>query len=98
MSILRMSKRAYIGIALLLLLASVPIVLLARPSLVTIALQPWKDWSEIGYYHEDNARLIASPDPECVVFFGDSHIGGLQLGRDFPRKPIVKPRIGGATS
>ncbi len=95
MSILRMSKRAYIGIGLFLLLASVPIVLLARPSLVTIALQPWKDWSEIGYYHEDNAKLIPSSDPERVVFFGDSHIGGWHLYEYFPGKPYVNRGIGG---
>jgi lysophospholipase L1-like esterase len=98
MSPLRMSKRVYIGIGLFLLLASVPIVLLARPSLVTIALQPWKDWSEIGYYHEDNARFIASPDPERVVFFGDSHIGGWHLYEYFPGKPYVNRGIGGQTT
>jgi len=98
MSALRMNKRVYIGIGLFLLLASVPIVLLARPSLVIIALQPWKDWSEIGYYHEDNAKLIPSTDPERVVFFGDSHIGGWHLYEYFPGKPYVNRGIGGQTT
>ena len=98
MSILRMSKRAYVGAAVFLLLASGPIILLARPSLVTIALQPWKDWSEIGYYHADNARFIASPDPERIVFFGDSHIGGWHLYQFFPGRPYVNRGIGGQTT
>ena len=94
----RIRKRPYVSIAIVLLLASIPIILLARPSLVTIALQPWRDWSEIGYYHADNARLIASPDPERVVFFGDSHIGGWHLYEYFPGKPYVNRGIGGQTT
>lgn len=98
MSILRMSKWVLIGIALCLLLASVPIIFFFRPSLATIVLQPWKDWSQIGYYHEANAKLIASLDPERVVFFGDSQILGWQLATDFPGRPYVNRGIGGQTT
>lgn len=98
MSIPRLRKRTYVGFAILLLFTSGPIVLLARPSLVTIFLQPWRDWSEIGYYHEANVTLIASPDPERVVFFGDSHIGGWHLAEYFPGKPYINRGIGGQTT
>lgn len=98
MSIPRMSKRAYIGIALFLLLASVPIILLARPGLVTIVLQPWNDWAQIAYYHEANAKLIASPDPERVIFFGDSQVEGWRLADNFPGRPYVNRGIGGQTT
>jgi lysophospholipase L1-like esterase len=98
MSIVRGSKWAYIGIVLFLLLASVPIIFLARPSLATIVLQPWRDWSQIAYYHEANAKLIASPDPERVVFFGDSQILGWELATNFPGRPYVNRGIGGQTT
>jgi lysophospholipase L1-like esterase len=98
MSIPRISKRVYIGTGLLLLLAFVPIILLARPSLVEIALQPWKDWSEISYYHQANAGLIASPDPERVVLFGDSHVGAWHPAKYFPGRPYVNRGIGGQTT
>jgi lysophospholipase L1-like esterase len=98
MPILRMSKTARVIIASFLLLASVPIIVLARPSLVTIVLQPWRDWAEIGYYHEANATLIASPDPERVVLFGDSHVGAWHPVTYFPGRPYVNRGIGGQTT
>jgi hypothetical protein len=93
-----MKKRSYILIALLLLLAAVPIIFLSHPGRPGIILQPWSDWGQISDFHAANARLIAKPDPERVVFFGDSHIGLWYLADNFPGKPYVNRGVGGQTT
>ena len=98
MPIRLVSKGVLSGIALFVLLASIPTILLTRPSLVTIILGPWKDWSQISTYHEANASLIASPDAARVVFFGDSHILGWDLPANFSGKPYINRGIGGQTT
>lgn len=90
--------RVYFAIALLLLLSVFPIILLIRPNLVTIILQPWRDWAQVSYYHDANARLIANPEAGRVVFFGDSEIQFWKLTRDFPGKPYVNRGIGAQTT
>jgi lysophospholipase L1-like esterase len=97
MSILRLSKWVYIGIAAFFL-ASVPIILLIRPGLGTIVLAPWQDWAQISDFHKANAKLIASPDPERVIFFGDSHIGLWRTADNFPGRHYVNRGIGGQTT
>lgn len=58
-----------------------------------------QDWNQLGRYHADNQRLLASP-PEAkrVVFLGDSITDGWKLQQFFPGKPFVNRGISGQTT
>ena len=93
-----MTKRSYILIALVLVLIAAPIIFLSHPGRVGIILQPWSDWAQLSQFHKANTKLIAKPDPERVVFFGDSHVGLWQMADSFPGQPYVNRGIGGQTT
>ena len=58
-----------------------------------------QDWNQLGRYHADNERLKAlPPDPQRVVFLGDSITDGWRLAQFFPDKPYVNRGIGGQTT
>jgi lysophospholipase L1-like esterase len=58
-----------------------------------------QDWNQLGRYHEDNLRLKSqSPDPNRVVFLGDSITDGWKLEQHFPGKPFVNRGISGQTT
>jgi lysophospholipase L1-like esterase len=57
------------------------------------------DWSQLGRYHADNAKLKTEPaDPQRVVFMGDSITDGWKLAQYFPGKPYVNRGISGQTT
>src|SRR5450432_3434335 len=87
----------YFLVGLVLLLAAVPVILLVRPNLLGIILQPWKDWGQVSYYQKVNAKLKAN-EPGRIVFFGDSEIQLWKIANDFPGKPYVNRGIGGQTT
>lgn len=58
-----------------------------------------QDWNQLGRYHADNARLRAlPPEPDRVVFLGDSITDGWKLAQSFPGKPYVNRGISGQTT
>jgi lysophospholipase L1-like esterase len=58
-----------------------------------------QDWNQLGRYHADNQRLMAlPPDPQRVVFLGDSITDGWKLAESFPGKPYVNRGISGQTT
>ena len=58
-----------------------------------------QDWNQLGRYHGDNERLKAlQPDPQRVVFLGDSITDGWKLTQFFPGKLYVNRGIGGQTT
>ncbi len=58
-----------------------------------------QDWNQLGRYHADDERLKAlSPDPNRVVFLGDSITDGWKLDQFFPGKPYVNRGISGQTT
>lgn len=57
------------------------------------------DWNQLGRYYADNQRLKAlPPEPNRVVFLGDSITDGWKLAQYFPGKPYVNRGIGGQTT
>jgi len=57
------------------------------------------DWNQLGRYHADNLKLMAQPpDPQRVVFMGDSITDGWKLPQYFPDKPYVNRGISGQTT
>jgi lysophospholipase L1-like esterase len=58
-----------------------------------------QDWNQLGRYHADNQRIKAlPPDPNRVVFLGDSITDGWRLADAFPGKPYVNRGISGQTT
>ncbi|MEP6916040.1 MAG: SGNH/GDSL hydrolase family protein, partial [Acidobacteriota bacterium] len=58
-----------------------------------------QDWNQIGRYHAANIELKATPpDPQRVVFMGDSITDNWRLAEFFPGKPYVNRGIGGQTT
>lgn len=58
-----------------------------------------QDWNQLGRYHADNQRLKAlPPDPQRVVFLGDSITDGWRLAEAFPGKPYINRGISGQTT
>ena len=57
-----------------------------------------QDWNQLGRYHADNERLKQQPDPQRVVFMGDSITDGWPLAQYFPGKPYVNRGISGQTT
>jgi lysophospholipase L1-like esterase len=58
-----------------------------------------EDWNQLGRYHADNEKLKAQPpDPQRVVFMGDSITDGWKLAQYFPGKPYVNRGISGQTT
>jgi len=57
------------------------------------------DWNELGHYLDDNQRLEAlPPQPDRVIFLGDSITANWDLTRYFPGKHYVNRGIGGQTT
>jgi lysophospholipase L1-like esterase len=56
------------------------------------------DWNQLGRYHADNEKLKKQPDPQRVVFMGDSITDGWKLDQYFPGKPYVNRGISGQTT
>ena len=56
------------------------------------------DYGQLARYRDDDAKLVASPDPASVVFFGDSITDIWKLDQSFPGKPYVNRGIGGQTT
>jgi lysophospholipase L1-like esterase len=56
------------------------------------------DWNQLGRYHADNEKLKSQPDPQRVVFMGDSITDGWKLAEFFPNKPYVNRGISGQTT
>ncbi len=58
-----------------------------------------QDWNQLGRYNADNQRLKAlPPEPQRVIFLGDSITDGWRLANYFPGKPYVNRGIGGQTT
>src|SRR4051812_13830340 len=58
-----------------------------------------QDWNQLGRYHADNEKLKTEPpEPQRVVFLGDSITDGWKLNQFFPGKPYVNRGIGGQTT
>jgi lysophospholipase L1-like esterase len=58
-----------------------------------------QDWNQLGRYHADNEKLKAlPPEPQRVVFLGDSITDGWKLNQYFPGKPYVNRGISGQTT
>lgn len=58
-----------------------------------------QDWNQLGRYHADNQRIKAlPPDPQRVVFLGDSITDGWRLAEAFPGKPYINRGISGQTT
>jgi lysophospholipase L1-like esterase len=58
-----------------------------------------QDWNQLGRYYADNQSLRQlPPDPDRVVFLGDSITDGWRLAQYFPGKPYVNRGIGGQTT
>lgn len=58
-----------------------------------------QDWNQLGRYHADNQRIRAlPPDPQRVVFLGDSITDGWRLAEAFPGKPYINRGISGQTT
>ncbi|MEP7130917.1 MAG: GDSL-type esterase/lipase family protein, partial [Sphingomicrobium sp.] len=63
--------------------------------------QGWllKDFGMVGYYADDNARLLASKEPVDIVFIGDSITEGWHDKRpDFFTRGRINRGIGGQTT
>jgi lysophospholipase L1-like esterase len=57
------------------------------------------DWNQLGRYHDDNQKLrVQPPDPQRVVFMGDSITDAWKLEQYFPGKPYVNRGISGQTT
>src|SRR6185312_15226749 len=54
-----------------------------------------QDWDQLGRFHADNERLKTQPDPNRVVFLGDSITDFWKLDVSFPGKPYVNRGISG---
>ena len=54
-----------------------------------------QDWDQLGRYHADDENLKAQPDPNRVVFLGDSITDIWKLQTSFPGKPYVNRGISG---
>src|SRR6185312_3280821 len=54
-----------------------------------------QDWDQLGRFHADDERLKAQPDPNRVVFLGDSITDFWKLDVSFPGKPYVNRGISG---
>jgi lysophospholipase L1-like esterase len=58
-----------------------------------------QDWNQLGRYYAANETLKQhQPDPNRVVFMGDSITDGWKLADSFPGKPYVNRGIGGQTT
>ena len=58
-----------------------------------------QDWNQLGRYHAANVELKKQPpDPQRVVFMGDSITDGWRLAEYFPGKPYVNRGISGQTT
>jgi lysophospholipase L1-like esterase len=58
-----------------------------------------EDWNQLGRYHQANEVLNKQPpDPQRVVFMGDSITDFWRLDQSFPGKPYVNRGIGGQTT
>src|SRR2546430_5200194 len=58
-----------------------------------------QDWNQLGRYHADNDALRAQPpEPQRVVFLGDSITDIWSLPQSFPGKPYVNRGISGQTT
>ena len=54
------------------------------------------DWAQLGRYHDDDVKLLATPAPaDRVVFMGDSITNAWNLAASFPGKPYVDRGISG---
>ena len=57
------------------------------------------DWNQLGRYRAANIELKKQPpDPQRVVFMGDSITDGWRLAEYFPGKPYVNRGISGQTT
>ncbi|HVV45456.1 MAG TPA: SGNH/GDSL hydrolase family protein [Bryobacteraceae bacterium] len=54
-----------------------------------------QDWDQLGRFHADDERLKTLPDPNRVVFLGDSITDFWKLDVSFPGKPYVNRGISG---
>ena len=55
-----------------------------------------QDWNQLGRFHADDEKLkAAAPDPNRVVFLGDSITDFWKLDVSFPGKPYVNRGISG---
>jgi lysophospholipase L1-like esterase len=54
-----------------------------------------QDWDQLGRYHADDEKLKTQPDPNRVVFLGDSITDIWKLQNSFPGKPYVNRGISG---
>ena len=58
-----------------------------------------QDWNQVGYYYEENRRILEGPaEPGRVVFIGDSITEGWNLRQYFPGKPYINRGISGQTT
>lgn len=58
-----------------------------------------QDWNRLGRYHAANENLKKQPpEPNRVVFMGDSITDMWKLEQSFPSKPYVNRGIGGQTT
>jgi lysophospholipase L1-like esterase len=57
------------------------------------------DWAEIGYYHQENVKLLGQPvEKGRVVFIGDAITEPWNLPQFFPGKPYLNRGIPGQTT
>lgn len=54
-----------------------------------------QDWDQLGRFHADDERLRTQPDPNRVVFLGDSITDFWKLDASFPGKSYVNRGISG---
>lgn len=67
MDLIRLHRRGLIRAAL-----AAPLALTSWAALAKQKVSPATDFGGVGYYADDNARLIQSKEPVGVVFMGDS--------------------------
>lgn len=56
------------------------------------------DWPNLARYRQSDAELAAKPDPQRVVFMGDSITDIWDLAASFPNRPYVNRGISGQTT
>lgn len=62
-------------------------------------MEKWlQDWPNLTRYRQSDAELAAKPDPQRVVFMGDSITDHWDLAASFPNRPYVNRGISGQTT
>ena len=62
-------------------------------------MEKWlQDWPNLTRYRQSDADLAARPDPQRVVFMGDSITDHWDLAASFPNRPYVNRGISGQTT